>query len=310
MTQMTFLQLAEKVLQEEKKPLSPDEIWELAKVKGYDKDVGSRGKTPWRTVGALLYVDVRDNSNSVFATTDTRPKRFVLRSLLDSYGQKILDVGAQPHTVISKKIEYLERDLHPFVVYYGFHYLKAYLKTIRHNKSDKKEFGEWVHPDIVGCYFPFGDWKNEVVEISSLFGNTAVKLFSFELKRELNFSNLREAFFQAVSNSSWANEGYLAAAEVSNDQDFVNELERLSTSFGIGVIRIDAEDPDSTDILLPARTKDSVDWETINKLTINADFREFLKRIRIDITSREIRRELYDPVLGKDELLRLLGKKK
>jgi uncharacterized protein len=27
-------------------------------------------------------------------------------------------------------------------------------------------------------------------------------------------SNLREVFFQAVSNSSWANEGYLEAAEI------------------------------------------------------------------------------------------------
>jgi hypothetical protein len=195
-------------------------------------------------------------------------------------------------------------------VYYGFHYLKAYLKTIRHNKSDKKEFSEWVHPDIVGCYFPFGDWKDEVVEVSSLMGNPAVKLFSFELKRELDFSNLRESFFQTVSNSSWANEGYLAAAEVSNDDDFNNELERLSTSFGIGVIRIDIDEPDSTEIVFPAKSKDFVDWDTINKLTFNSDFRDLLKRIKIDIQSREIRRELYDPVVLKEELVNSLGKKK
>jgi hypothetical protein len=33
------------------------------------------------------------------------------------------------------------------------------------------------------------------------------------MKKELNFSNLRESYFQAVSNSSWANEGYLVTAE-------------------------------------------------------------------------------------------------
>ena len=279
-----------------------------ARTKGYDKEVGSRGKTPARTVGAQLYVDVRDNSHTQFAKTDTRPKRFVLRSLVETLGVKVLDTAQPP--IIAKKVEYLEKDLHSFVVYYGFHYLKAYLKTIRHNKSDKKEFGEWVHPDIVGCYFPFGDWKDEVVEVSSLMGNPAVKLFSFELKRELNFSNLREAFFQAVSNSSWANEGYLAAAEVSNDDDFNNELERLSTSFGIGVIRIDIDEPDSTEIIFPAKSKDFVDWDTINKLTFNADFRDLLKRIKIDIQSREIRREMYDSVLSKDELAKSLAKKK
>lgn len=308
MPQLTFLQLAQKILEEEKNPLSPDEIWKIAQIKGYDKDVSSKGKTPWSTIGAQLYVDVRDNSQSVFAKTDTRPKRFVLRSLVENQGQKILDTVQSP-LIIPKKAEYLEKDLHPFVVYYGFNYLKAYLKTIHHNKSNKKEFGEWVHPDIVGCYFPFGDWKDEVVEISSLMGNTAIKLFSFELKRELTFANLREVFFQAVSNSSWAHEGYLAAVEISNDDDFNNELERLSTSFGIGVIRIDIEDPDSTTTIFPAKTKDFIDWETINKLTFNPDFRDLLKRIKIDIQSREVRREMYDPVLSKDDLVKSIKKK-
>jgi len=131
------------------------------------------------------------------------------------------------------------------------------------------------------------------------------------LKRELSITNIREAFFQAVSNSSWANEGYLAAVEIDNDEDFRTELERLSTSFGIGVIGIDIEDPDSTEIILPVRSKGSVDWETVNKLAgINPDFRDFLKRIRIDISSREIRREMYDRVLDKDELVRLLAKRR
>ena len=310
MSRMTFIQLAQKVLEEEKKPLSPEEIWTLAQVKGYDKDVGSKGKTPWRTIGSQLYVDVRDNSNSIFVKTDTRPRRFVLRALVESQGQKILETAQAP-VVILKEAKYYEKDLHSFVVYYGFHYLKAYLKTIRHQKSSKKGFGDWVHPDIVGCYFPFGDWKDEVVEVSFLIGSIAVKLFSFELKRELNFSNLREAFFQAVSNSSWANEGYLVAAEISNDDDFKNELERLSASFGIGVIRVDIEDPDSTEILLPARSKDFVDWETVNKLTlINPDFQDFLRRIKSDISIREVRREMYDTVLTKDRLVKSLAKKK
>ena len=179
--------------------------------------------------------------------------------------------------------------------YYGHYYLKAYLKTLHHNKSGKKEFGEWVHPDMVGCYFPFADWEDEVIEVSSLMGNTAIKLFSFELKRDLDFSNLREAFFQAVSNSSWANEGYLAAAVISTNDEFLHELKRLSTSFGIGVVKINIENPDETDIIFPARTKDTLDWENINKLTMNPDFKDFLQRISIDISSREVRQEKYDP---------------
>ncbi|MHB1000368.1 MAG: HTH domain-containing protein [Armatimonadota bacterium] len=295
---MTFIQIAEKVLSEEKIAMSPEEIWEMAKTKGYDQLVGTQGKTPWRSIGAQLYVDVRDNQNSKFSATDTRPKRFHIRTINP-------DIQDIPYTNTKqiKKTQYLEKNLHPFLVYYGFHYLKAYVKTINAQKSEKKEFGEWVHPDIVGCYFSFQEWKEEVVGVSSYLGQSAIRLFSFELKRELNFSNLREAFFQAVSNSSWANEGYLVAADIESNDDFMIELKRLSASFGIGIIKLDIEDPDSTEIILPARSKDSVDWETVNKLTINPDFSKFLKRVKNDISTREVRKEEYDMVRSKEDLI-------
>ncbi|HQH86746.1 MAG TPA: hypothetical protein PKX49_13550 [Anaerolineaceae bacterium] len=197
------------------------------------------------------------------------------------------------------------------MVYYGFYYLKAHLKTINHSKSEKRYFGEWVHPDIVGCYFPFRDWENEVMDVSELVGKSTIKLYSFELKRELSFVNLREAFFQAVSNSSWANEGYLVAANIDKEEEFMSELERLSAAFGIGVIRLDIDDPDSSEVLLPARAKDSIDWETVNKVAgMNPDFSEFLRRIKNDMRSREIRKEMYDVVMGKDELVGSFAKKK
>lgn len=166
-----------------------------------------------------------------------------------------------------------------------------------------------MHPDIVGCYFPYSNWQSEVVDLSTALANTAVKLYSFELKLELRNSNLRESFFQAVSNSSWANEGYLVASEIDKSTDFMEELKRLSTSFGIGVIQIDIEDPDSSQILFSAKSRDLVDWETVNKLSrMNSDFREFLKRVRIDISSKEVRKELYDKFLEREELLKIVRK--
>ena len=141
-----------------------------------------------------------------------------------------------------------------------------------------------MHPDIVGCYFPFTDWEKEVVEVGALLGNRAVRLYSFELKRSLSFTNLREAFFQAVSNSSWANEGYLVAADVDTGDDFRDELGRLCAAFGIGVIQLDIADPDASQVLIPAHRKEFVDWETANKLAaMNPDFRGFLQRIKKDI---------------------------
>lgn len=297
-----FLKLAEKILKDSDYPLAGSDIWALVEKAGLDKQLPTKGKTPWNSLAAQMYVEVRDNPNSIFGATETRPKRFFLKS----NDKAAKNASSILPLALPKKEEpkFLEKHLHPFLAYHGFYYQKAYLKTIRHSKSDKKEFGEWVHPDMVGCYFPFGDWTDEVVEVSTLLGASAFKLFSYELKRQLSLSNLREAFFQTVSNSSWANETYLAAADIDTDTDFTNELERLSSAFGVGIIKLNIQDPDSSELILPARSRESIDWETANKLaTMNPDFRDFLKRIRTDIASREVRREMYDKVLDSDELL-------
>jgi hypothetical protein len=298
MGQWTFLELAKTVLEEEKKALSPQEIWEVAKSKGYDANVGSLGKTPWQSIGAQIYVNIRDNEESPFVKIDSRPRRFSLHLFDSEVGRPEEEYEAGD----DKKPHYYEKDLHPFLAYYAYLYLKAYVKTIHHPKS-KREFSEWLHPDMVGCYFTIGEWKEAVINFEAAISASSIKLFSFELKRELNFSNLRASFFQAVSNSSWANEGYLVAAEIDPNDDFLDELKRLSTSFGIGVLKLDMNNPDSSEMLFPARYKEVLDWDTMNKLTINLDFKNFLRRVTNDITSKEIRTEEYDRIFSREELI-------
>lgn len=46
------------------------------------------------------------------------------------------------------------------------------------------------------------------------YGDARCRLWSFEVKLKLTRGDVREAWFQTVSNSSWANQGYLVAAEV------------------------------------------------------------------------------------------------
>lgn len=301
---MTFLELAERILREEKRPLTANEIWILATEKGYDKQLNSEGKTPWATLGAQIYVNAKDNPKSPFAQTDSRPKKFYLKSQASQLDLSDTAISKEPTVVKKKRFDFLEKDLHPYLTYYAYYHLHCYTKTINHSQSSKKEFGEWVHPDIVGCYFPLDDWKQEVYELSSAIGNISIRLLSFELKRELSFGNLRESFFQTVSNSSWANESYLVAAEVSEEEEFRNELARLSTSFGIGVIKLNLEDPHSSEIIFPAKYRESLDWETINKLTMNADFKEFISTVKIDITSRKIHKKEYDQVQDIETLKR------
>jgi hypothetical protein len=295
MATLTFIQLAEKVLTEVKSPLSIDEIWDYASDKNYIVDLNSSGKTPKSTLSARV-----GQARDIFSYTGNRPRRYYLLNLTNNIDFEQVEIKT---VTIKKEKNYLEKDLHPLLVYFAKFYLNVYCKTINHSKSNKKEFGEWLHPDIVGCCFPIDSWQPSALELSQALGVMNIRLYSFELKRELNFTNLRESFFQAVSNSSWAHEGYLCAAEISENDDFLSEIKRLSNSFGIGLIHLDTIDPDSSRIIYPAKSKDTLDWESMNKLCINTDFQEFLKRIKNDLTINEIHKAQYDKVLPTEELI-------
>ncbi|MBO9703651.1 MAG: hypothetical protein J7604_25830 [Sporocytophaga sp.] len=305
---MTFLELAEKVLKESQKPLTVNDIWETASKSDYLKYLSSEGKTPKATLGALLHVSAKDNENSPFGSVGSRPKKFILKSL--NYSKEDLieqDAEALEEEGINES-SYLEKDLHAVLTYYIYTRMECYSKTLNHQRSSKKKYGEWVHPDIVACYFPLKEWKPEVYDLSSIMSDTQIALLSFEIKRKLNFGNLRYSFFQAVSNSSWANEGYLVAAEISDDREFQSTLKRLSNSFGIGIIELDLEDPDATKILYPAEKRDHLDWDTVNTLTMNTDFNDFIKRVKSDVQIREVRKEWYDKVENREALIKKFNK--
>ena len=295
---MNFLELSEKVLKEENKPLTHIEIWEISKEKGYDSDVSSKGKTPWQTIAARIYVDIRDNPNSKFIKLKLRPTKFFLSDLMTNELNLLIEKEEISSPILTKReANFNERSLHKYLTYYLYNYNFIYSKTIFHEISTKKSFAQWIHPDMVGVYFPITEWENEVVDISKEVGSLGIKIYSYEIKIELNFNNLREYFFQAVSNSSWAHEGYLVVSNYDQDEEFYEEFKRLSNSFGIGLIFLDIDDPDSSHVVFQAKSKDFIDIDTMNKLAkINPDFKELLKRIKIDLSSREIRKEKYDTI--------------
>lgn len=139
----------------------------------------------------------------------------------------------------------------------------------------------WNYPDIVGVYFPYNKYKEETLKFLHHTGQKRHKLFSFELKKELSFSNLKESYFQAVSNSTWANEGYLVVFGIKDKykDKVLDELKRLNQSFGIGVIKLESEISNSK-ILLPAKERE-IDIPTLNMLIEQSpeDFKPFMERI-------------------------------
>ena len=183
-----------------------------------------------------------------------------------------------------KEESYKERSLHRLLAN-NLQKRSILSKTIFHESSNRIDQAQkWVHPDMVGVEF------NEFQESAtrSLLKATETKeyvnLYSYELKRTIdNDHQLKEYFFQALSNSSWANYGYLVAFEIN--EDIMEEMERLNRSFGIGIIKLSPYQDDTT-ILFLAR-KNELDYYTIDKLCrINQDFKDFITKTIKVITAQ------------------------
>jgi len=309
----TFLKLAEEALLSAPGPLTSNELWEFAVQLGLDKKLGSQGLTPWDSLNARVIVDSRDNPASSFIRHAGRPAKFSLKDpastrisvaalnadlgkVEESDTEEIESQTLAPEIATLERIAkypYRERELHTFLSWFAKFGLGAVLtKTIFHESSSKKNWTEWLHPDLVGFWFPFKDYNPELLALSGN-GLSIARFYSFEMKREITFGNLRESFFQAVSNSSWAHEGYLVAPNI--DESVRGELTRLSGSFGIGVIELVLEDPEKSEVLCPAKRKLEIDWEGANKLAKeNPDFRQFLTSARIDIANCKLHDTEYD----------------
>ena len=157
-----------------------------------------------------------------------------------------------------------------------------YTKRIdeRRSKNTRGANGnKWLYPDLVGAEVLNENWVREIKECVKVYSDKKTKLWSFEVKLKINRSNLRESFFQTVSNSSWANFGYLVASEVRDDA--MSELRILASLHGIGFIRLDVDDLSDSQILIPAKERAEIDWNTANRLAEeNKDFEEYIQHIR------------------------------
>ena len=303
---ITFKKFAELVLENEKRPLSPLDIWEKGKELQLSERLGTSGKTPWQTIGAQLYVDIRDNPKTAFYQYSSRPMKFYLSKFRKDFKPEEVPIE-EPSEDDTPKTKFDERDLHPLLVKFVDSSLdfNAHVKTIYHEiaRRDKKGLNKWIYPDLVGVHLPFNDFDLSTLQVQKELYWTAVRFFSFEMKKELNIGTLRECYFQAVSNSSWANEGYLVALKIKDeDGSLMSELRRMNNAFGIGVIKLNAENINESEILIPAK-KQELDWNTIEiLLKKNGNFKEFLEIVKGDIKlGRIANKNNYDEVMSDED---------
>jgi len=247
-------------------------------------------KTPSSTISSSLGNFIRDG--------DTRVKRIKQEGGVYSYyltkneqniGIDVLIGETEARiTKVSKKDQtktFDERDLHKLLSTY----LKnpdSYSKTISHQQSNGKDNNQiWTHPDMVGIKFLKLQSEASQNFLKTINRGNTFKMSSYELKKEINNdSELKKAFFQAVSNSSWANYGYLVAFEFSNSLN--DEMARLNQSFGIGIIELNAN-PYQSKILFQAAYRE-LDIKTIDKLCkINKEFERFIELTENLMTASE-----------------------
>jgi hypothetical protein len=176
-----------------------------------------------------------------------------------------------------------EADLYPALIsYLESEYPAKGFRIDEKRSSNQHGSGgnKWLFPDVVGLEDLTQDLQEEVVTAIRESRDRQLRLWSFEVKLLINRSNARETYFQAVSNSSWANYGYLVA-NAFEGVDTLKELRILYAVHGIGIIRLDASNPAESEILVPARGRPDVEWPMCSRLAVeNKDFRDFMRRVR------------------------------
>jgi uncharacterized protein len=228
--------------------------------------------------------------------TEDRPRRYYYTSLSEAEEVEAVEAENTSHS----PSKYSEHDLYPILAQYLATDHRVYSKRIDEKRS-KNSFGprgnQWLHPDLIGFETLSNDWSDTVRQLVKARSDPETRLWSFEVKKLINRSNVREVYFQALSNSAWANLGYLVAAEISG-KGTIEELRLLSAQHGIGVIQLATAEASESLILIQAELRSSVDWTAASRLCgENTDAEKVFDQVRIYHQSGSVNEQFWDEEL-------------
>ncbi|MBT3169669.1 MAG: hypothetical protein HN952_04005 [Candidatus Cloacimonetes bacterium] len=281
---MTTKEAILKSLEELNKLTTYMEIYNhIVKNKYYDF---GKSKTPALTISASLTSFIQKGDNRVRRIKNSNGYSYYLSKNESNINFENNINNFTVEKITKKNKSYNERDLHKLLS----SYLKnqsIYSKTIFHeqSKSSKDNQQKWIHPDMIGIKFLTLKTKTSQTFLKAINQADTFKITSYELKKEINTDyELKKSFFQAVSNSSWANYGYLVAFEISDSLE--DEMERLNQSFGIGIIKL-KQNPYESKILYQSKYRE-LDFKTLDKLCkININFDKFIEQTETLITVQD-----------------------
>ena len=234
-----------------------------------------------------------ENENGAKKLPERRKFIYEYEDELDFNSIKYSNIKTKSINNNKNDYKYHERDLHKLLsTFLQNQNPTIYSKTVLHEKSynSKDNTQKWIHPDMIGVEFLSLKSKTTQSLIKLSNNSKTFKLISYEIKREIQTdSELKKSYFQAVSNSSWANYGYLVLLDINSN--LIDELQRLNESFGIGVIKLTKDIYDSK-ILFEARYKE-LDFKTIDKLcNINTEYNDFISLIEKYLNANEKYKEI------------------
>lgn len=226
----------------------------------------------WRTI-----VDANENIQFI----EVRPRQFYWEENNNSNEIETVPETTNLNPKTSKQNTFSEHDLYPILGSVVFNEMRCYSMRIDEragSNNNGPRGNHWLYPDIVGMIPLSEKWNKEVSALADSIATERVHLVSFEVKKDITRSDIREYFFQTVSNSSWANFAYLAAVNLKGNA--IEELTLLCSSYGVGFIQVDLIDPSNSQIRIPARFKESIDVNGLNRLAIeNKDACEYVENI-------------------------------
>ncbi|TDN59404.1 COG2958 family protein [Scandinavium goeteborgense] len=273
--QFTARQLAKKIIE-----TYADELSEKRKNARFSSDIDFLSQIT-AEVGGSRTVKAKAMCPQVMTRDKPRPRLYYWGDelLADTEEEVASDIAPMPS---AETVSFTEHALYPLLIDYLSEEEELLCRRIDEKRSsNNKGLGanHWLYPDIVALQPLDKGWDTVVQNCVRLSEGRLTRLWSFEVKRQLNRSNVRECFFQAVSNSSWAHFGYLVATEINEDKQrgVERELQMLCALHGIGVILLNPQDPGNSQTLIPARERTSIDWQSVNRLVEeNKDFKEFI----------------------------------
>ena len=213
----------------------------------------------------------------------TRPRLYYWTSLSDEEEVSAVEADPPESCRADAFTKPREHDLYPILLEYmkNEHGIKGERIDEKRAINSRGAGGnKWLFPDVVGLEDLTHGMDAEIVSAIRESRSRRIRTWSFEVKLLINKSNVRETYYQAVSNSSWSHFGYLVAKDIEGSET-TSELRMLYAMHGIGVIRLDTENPSESQIIIPARERTDIEWNMCNRLASeNKDFKDVVKRLR------------------------------